>query len=204
MAVPTAAEMRARTGPKPLPRDEVTATLIEGQHLLVESKRLHDEALDVLAAAERQTEDGEAKGPPLKAGQKATPPRVEEINAEQAALIERLAEHQVTIGLTGLPSGDWHRWKEEHPPREDNANDATLAHGRCNSADLFDDLGRYVTSWNGDPITADDWTSWAADAITYADRRDLVSAVVVMHEREQTRVPFLRSASSMTAPSGTA
>lgn len=205
--MPTLAELRARTGPRPLPKATRTVTLIEGQHLLDEFQRLNEELVDLLAAHERVSEDGERAGPPLKAGEKKFPPevdqRIESIRTESAALLDRLGEHQGRIGLTGVEGGDWQRWKDEHPPREDNTADQKIGGGLCNTSDLFADLGRYVTSWNGDPVPEGEWDAWLGESITYADRRDLVRAVLEMHETGLSRVPFSSSGSSTTAPSGT-
>lgn len=208
MSAPTLAELRARSGPRPLPKGTRTVTLIEGQHLLDESQRLNDELVDLLAEHARTDEDGERVGPPPKAGQRKLPAvaqdRLDAIRAQSAALLEQLGEWQGEVGLTGVTGGEWQAWKDDHPPREDSRADHTLTGGRCNSSDLFAALGRYVTSWNGDVLAKDDWDSWLAESITYADRRDLVSAVVDLHETGLSRVPKSPSGSSTTASSETA
>lgn len=198
--MPTLAELRARTGAKPRPRATRRVTLVEGQHLLDESRRLHEQLVDLIASQPGNADDPERTGPPRKAGAKSDP-RIAEIEAAQASLLERLAEHQGEIGLTGLDGGAWQRWKDLHPPREDNRADMTLTGGLCDSSSLFDDLGTFVTSWNGEQVAEGDWDGWLAESITYADRRDLVTAVVAMHEENVVRSPFFSSGSSTTPPS---
>lgn len=200
---PTLAELRARTGPKPRPKATRRVTLVEGQHLLDESRHLHEELVDLLASQATSVDDPDRTGPPRKAGAKSDP-RIAEIETAQASLLERLAAHQGEIGLTGLDGGAWQRWKDLHPPREDNRADLQLTGGLCDSSALFGDLATFVESWNGEKVADGDWDGWLAEAITYADRRDLVTAVVAMHEESVIRSPFFSSGSSGTQPSETA
>lgn len=201
--MPTLAELRARTGAKPRPKATRRVTLVEGQHLLDESRRLHEELVDLLASQPGSVDDAERTGPPRKAGSKADP-RIAEIEESQKSLLHRLAEHQGEIGLSGLDGGAWQRWKDLHPPREDNRADLQLTGGMCDSSALFGDLGTFVESWNGEKVAEGDWDGWLAESITYADRRDLVTAVVAMHEESVVRSPFFSSGSSTTPPSETA
>lgn len=202
--MPTLAELRAQAGPQPLPRAHKVVTLIEGQHLLARSKRLDEELLDLAAQASRTDAEGERTGPPRKAGEGADlGPRAEEIRTEQTELLNDLANFQGEVGLRGLSGGEWQRFKDDHPPREDNTADVRLAGAMCNSSDLFAALGRFVASWNGDDVAPDDWDKWLAERIIYADRRDLVTEVVKMHEDGLTRSPKLRTSSSTTGTSAT-
>lgn len=206
--MPTLAELRAQTGPQPLPRATRIVTLIEGQHLLAESAALRDEALDLAAAASTHDEEGNRTGPPPKAGQGAKDAakrtkRLEEIRKAQASMFDRLAEFQGEVGLTGISGGDWQRFKDANPPREDNAADVQFTGGVCDSSALFKTLGRYVKTWNGEDVADGDWDSWLAERITYADRRDLVAAVVGMHEEGLARSPKLRTGSPTTKPAAT-
>jgi hypothetical protein len=201
---PTLAELRAQTGPQPLPRAYKVVTLVEGQHLLAKSQRLADELLDIAAQAARVDVDGARTGPPRKSGEGADlGPRADEIRAEQAELLNDLADFQAEVGLHGITGGEWQRFKDEHPPREDNAADIRLAGFVCNASDLFSTLGRFVASWNGEDIAADDWDKWLAERIIYADRRDLIADVVKMHEEGMARAPKLRTASPTTEGSAT-
>ena len=207
--MPTLAELRANSGAKSLPMAQCVVTLIEGQHLLTESRRLENERLDLILRAERDAEAAEDDGRKRtqKAGQKAepsVPPRVEEITAELAALVDRLAEFQGTVDLRGITGGEWQRFKDDHPPREDNMADLQVAKGHCDSSALFGQLGRFVVSWNGEEVAANDWDDWLAEKITYADRRDMVTAVVDMHEANLPRIsPKSPTGSSPTEDSAT-
>lgn len=199
---PTLAELRARTGAKPRPKATRRVTLVEGQHLLDESRRLHEELVDLMASMAGAVDDPERSGPPRKAGAKSDP-RIAEIEDAQKSLLRRLAEHQGEIGLVGLDGGAWQRWKDLHPPREDNRADLRLTGGLCDSSDLFGELGTFVETWNGEKVVEGDWDGWLAESITYADRRDLVTAVVEMHEESVARSPFFTSVSSGTPSSAT-
>lgn len=202
--MPTLDEMRARKGAKvPRPRSTQTVTLVTGQHLLDEQKRLNDELLDELANAPARpmNEDGESTGPPLKGGQRSTPARVTEIRDELRALGPRLAEHQAQLTLVGtLSDGDWLLWKDAHPPREDNADDTRVGGGFVNTADLYGELGRFVAEWDGEPVADGDWDSWLADQITFADKAALVSEVVELYETRLSRAPKSPNSSSETEP----
>src|SRR3546814_17618114 len=71
---------------------------------------------------------------------------------------------------TGLDGGAWQRWKDLHPPREDNRADLQLTGGLCDSSALFGDLATFVESWNGEKVADGDWDGWLAESITYADQ----------------------------------
>ena len=203
--MPTLAELRAQSGPQPLPRTSKVVTLIEGQHLLAESERLSEELLSIARDASRTDADGERTGPPRKAGEGASlGPRADEIRARQEQIPDELAQFQGEVGLEGITGGDWQRFKDENPPRENDATDKKWTGGNCNSAALFAALGRFVKTWDGDTVTAKDWDEWLAERITYADRRDLVPAVVPMHEAGLARSPKFRSASATTSRSESA
>lgn len=205
--MPTLAELRAQTGPKPLPKATCTVTLIEGQHLLAKSQQLEEEHLDLRLqsqrAAEVSAEDGRDRT--RKAGETKEPdnPRLKAIEVESRAVVDQLAEFQSEIDLQGLEGGEWQRYKDDHPPREDNKADLRLTGGLCNASELFADLARFVRSWEGEALTKGDWDGWLAERICYADRRDLVTAVVEMHETRLPRSPKLLSSSSQTEPSET-
>lgn len=207
--MPTLAELRAQSGPMPLPRAERTVTLIEGQHLLADAQRLAEERDDLLAAGRNTDDDGNPTGPPQKAGQgakesRARIKRLEEIPSEMAAIVARLGDFQGEVGLTGLTGGDWQRFKDDNPPREDNKADVVYARGHCNATAVFEALGRFVKTWDGEAVTQADWDGWLAERITYADRRELITEVVMLHEQGMNRAPKLPRSSSTTASSETA
>lgn len=195
--MPTLSELRARSGPQPLPRATKVVTLVEGQHLLAESEALSEELRSIALEASRVDEDGERVGPPRKTGEGSSlPPRADEIRARQQAIPDELADHQGEVGLVGVTGGEWQRFKDENPAREDNRHDQDLTGGECNAAALFGALGRFVATWNGEAVSADDWDRWLAERITYADRRDLVPTVVRMHEQGLVRSPKFKTSSS--------
>lgn len=198
--MPTLAELRAQGGQAPRPRSTHTVTLITGQHLLDEQKRLNDDLLDLLAKAARTGDDDEAAARTRKGGQKSLPPRAAEIRQEIAALHGRLAEHQGQITLVGnLSDGEWLRWKDAHPPREDSEADQRLGGGLCNTSDLYADLGLFVAEWNGETLAEGDWLK-VGEQITFADKRDLVTEVVDLYETRLNRAPKSLSDSSETPP----
>lgn len=207
--MPTLAELRAQTGPKPLPRAKRTVTLVEGQHLLARSQELHEQLIDVLEQIEREKEAAKDDGRDRtrKAGEKPEPededPRVVKIRDETRAVVEQLSGFQSEIDLNGLTGGEWQRYKDAHPPREDNKADHRYASGLCNSTDVFNDLGQFVVAWEGEALADGDWNGWLAERICYADRRDLIAAVVDMHENKLPRAPFGPSSASPTESSAT-
>lgn len=199
------AELRAQSGPPPLPRATKVVTLIEGQHLLAETEQLSDELLMIANQATRTDADGERTGPPRKAGEGASlPPRVEEIQARQAEILDELADFQGEVTLKGITGGEWQRFKDENPPREDNPQDLNFTGGACNASAVFAALTRFVSGWNGTDLAPGDWDNWLAERITYADRRDLVAVIVKMHEDGLARSPKFHRSSSTTEPSGSA
>ncbi|RNL63650.1 hypothetical protein EFK50_07865 [Nocardioides marmoriginsengisoli] len=203
----TLAELRAQSGPMPLPKATLTVTLIEGQHLLDDAQRLDQERSDLLAAGRRTDDEGKPTGPPAKAGvgakeSKDRNARLDSIASELDVVGVSLADHQGEIGLQGLSGGDWQRFKDDNPPRLDNAADVRLTGGYCNATAVFNDLARYVVSWNGEPVPEGDWDSYLAERITYSDRRDMITVVVGMHEQGLARAPKLPSSSSQTENSG--
>lgn len=200
----TLAEMRAEaSGPPPRPKATRTVTLIEGQHLLDESRRLNEELVDVLAQAQRDrmTEaDDDSKARARKVGQAPDPDpeppaRALEIKAEQAKMVDQLTEYQAELGLIGISGGEWQLFKEANPARADSQVDLKLAGGHCNADALFAILGRFVATWDGDQLADGDWDNWLAERICYADRRDLIPAVVEMYEEAIFRAPKSRSSS---------
>lgn len=192
----TLAELRARKH-KSLPTHVQRLTL--DQDLLADVQRLEAERNDLLVEAQRaKPVDDESDGPPRKMAGKSLPPRVEEINAELAGLYDRLRDSEGELLLRGISGGEWQQWKDEHPPREGNVSDQEVAYGLCNATDLLNDLGRYVVSWEGEELAADDWRGWFAVQVAPGDLRDLVNAVVMMHERSGVRAPKSLNGSSGT------
>lgn len=188
----TLAELRA-TKPGSLPTRSVTICL--DQALLAKAQRLEAEKTDLMVAEARRTGDGEDReGPPRRQGEGPNP-RISEIDEDLAALYDEMRASEGDLLLRATSGGKWARWKDDHPARDGNQSDETIAYGFCNASDLLDDLGTYVAEWNGEPLAADDWSSWLCDQVAPADLRALCSTVVEMHETRIT-VPKSRSASS--------
>ena len=217
--MPTLAELKAQSGPRPLPQKTVTVTLVEGQHLLAEFEALAQEAIDLDREKTRTTEklkgenaDGEQTGAPRKSGDGADlvrrleeiETRLHEIEERVKALPDDLRQYQGDLMLTGFSGGDWQRFKDDNPPREDNDQDRVLAAGHCNASALFAALGKFVKAWDGEPVTAADWDEWLGERIAYADRRDLIPEVVKMYEGKAATLPKSRSGSPTTPSSASA
>ena len=199
--MPSLSEMRARKGSVARPRSTHTVTLVTGQHLLDEQKRLNDELADELVKAARPQSDEDGDEKPRKMSERATPERVNQIREEIAGLYDKLGEHQGQLTLVGsLSDGQWLSWKQEHPAREDNADDERVGHGYVNTTDLFNALGSFAAEWDGEPLADGDWDSWLADQITFADKAALVTEVVALYETRLSRAPKSQGSSSVTAP----
>lgn len=210
--MPTLAELRAKAGPAPLPRATRTVTLITGQHLVDESKQLREQYADVVVSAQESAEEAEneeaaeSKARVRKAGQRPTdeqpiPPEAEEIMTRLRDLGRQIPDHQGEIGLVGITGGEWHRLKEDHPPREGNVSDIKITGGWCSFDALFAELGRFVATWDGEPVKPGDWEEWLAESIVYADRRELCTDVVNMYEATLERAPKSSTVSSGTESS---
>lgn len=197
------ADMLADSGPAPLPKASIVVTLVQGQHILDELQEIQDEFTDLVRTGGQPVNtEGERMGPPLKAGQRGPRDQVEALRKKSDDAYRRLAEYQVTLGLTGTDGGVWQAWKDAHPPRPGVPSDTHVTRGWCNAADLLEDLDKYVTSWDGDDILPSQWNK-LAEKVTYADRRDICTKVVDMFETGVAKVPFSLSGSSTTKDSAT-
>jgi hypothetical protein len=163
-----------------------------------------------LATEVRLNEDGQAvhpDGSPAKAAEGGTSPEVAEINDRLRVLYAEMNEHTGELTLRGIDAGDWRRWVDEHPARIDGQDnngrpidhpfDADVAYGFCNATDLLARLGDFVVSWNGEPVSREDWDFLRANAVG-GDLKQAARLVVQMHEGEAARAPKLPSPSSGT------
>jgi hypothetical protein len=191
------ADLKAK--PKSLPTRTVRICL--DQEAVADVQRLDAEKSDLLLDTRRGEigDDGERKGPPKRTGEGSIPPRVAEIDAELAALFDRMRESEGDLLLRAIGGGEWQRFKDDHPAREGNKSDEETAYGLCDSAALLADLGRFVVAWNGENFGADDWAGWFAAQVAPADLRELCSEVVQLHE-SRIRVPKVRSTDSSSTP----
>lgn len=172
------ADLRAGRAPS-LPTRVVKVCL--DQEVTAQIQRLTAEREDILFAARRASVDADAAAPPKKASEKATPPRVAEIDAEIEVAWDRIRDAEGELLLRAVTGGEWLRWKDEHPARKDNQVDDRVTFGFCNAVDLMDELARFAVEWNGEALAEGDWDLLAAE-IAPADMTDLVRAVVEMHE----------------------
>lgn len=163
------------------PRRSIRMCLATG--LLAEMQSLTTELAEVLSKSGRGGDDDEAR-PPTRLGN-PEPPRVAEIQARMAELDDELGEHTGELVIQGIDDGEWGRWVDAHPPREEGERgydrDARTAFGICNADALKDDLGRYAFSWNGEPLAEGDWDVIRKNAAP-GDLKEMCQTVVMMHE----------------------
>jgi hypothetical protein len=196
------ADLKAK--PKSLPTRTVRICL--DQEAVADVQRLDAEKADILLDANRGEvdENGERKGPARRLGEGAQPPRVAEIDAEMAALFDRMRESEGDLLLRAIDGGAWQRFKDEHPAREGNKSDEDTTYGLCDSTALLENLGRFVAAWDGENLAVNDWAEWFAAQVAPADLRELCSEVVQLHEARVRVPPKPSSASSGTQPNGSA
>lgn len=190
------ADLKAK--PKSLPTRVVRICL--DQEAVADVQRLDNEKRDLLVDAARSSasDEGERTGPPRRVGESATPPRVTEIDAELEALYDRMRDAEGDLLLRAVGGGEWQRFKDDHPAREGSKTDEEVTYGLCDSSALLSDLGRYVVSWNGEALGAEDWADWFSAQVAPADLRELCSEVVQLHEARVRVPPKSLSASSAT------
>lgn len=188
--MPTLAELRAMPADD-RPETTTTVTLIKGQHLLKEERRLVDEYNDLLIQAERRAEDQrEGRAAPRKVGEGGgNADRLAELKDAIAAIRDRLAEFQGEVDSRGFGPGEWQRYKDDHPARENNRDDKMAAKGCCNATDLLNDLGQFASAWNGEPLADGDWDGGLVDKIMPGDLAQMVRDIVDMHQDRLPRVP---------------
>ena len=97
-------------------------------------------------------------------GAPAAPPRVAEIDERLTAVRARLAELEALMGdyegdvtvTKTLSDGEWAQWRIANPARIQGEpgfrEDIAITGGWCDSDALIDDLARYMTAWNGEPL----------------------------------------------------
>lgn len=162
-----------------LPRRSQRMCLATG--LLAEMQSLTSELAEVLA---HPATDEDGPRPPKRLNPIESP-RAVEIKARMAELDAELAEHTGELVIQGVDDGEWGRWADAHPPREEGEKghdrDLRHAYGIVNADDLKADLGRYAVSWNGDPLGEGDWDFIRANAAP-GDLKELCQTVVMMHE----------------------
>lgn len=194
------AELRAEAKPRRAP--ERSYKLCLAQDVVSRVQVLDDEELALkieLGLGDEDAKTGtERVGDPRHA-------RLNEIEAEKAALYTEMRDNEGEVVLRGIPVGDWQRWVNEHPPRiaeRDktgrpilNPVDEHVAYGICNAQALLDDLAKYVATYNGATVTADDYAFLINNAAP-GDIKELCRIVVQLHEGPGVRAPKASSTSS--------
>lgn len=214
--MPSLADLRARAS---LPMPTTVQRITTDQDLIATAERLEFEEAELkeqIAALRqkvtRADEDGNKTGPPRKSGEGGDiPAQIEALEAQVRDIVEaklpdvyrRITESEDDLVLQAIPGGEWQRWKDEHPPREDNKHDARFGWGLLNFTDLMADLHLFAKSWGGDALTAEDWKMLADKVISPGDLRDCATAVIELQERSGLRIPKSWSGSSETEDSAT-
>lgn len=171
------------------PSTTYKATVGQGRQYVAEIQRLTDEHDALLE--ERATETDRASEQPRAMGEKPTTPRVAEIDARVAdikarlsELLKLIAEYEGDVTVTATVSdGDWAQWRIKHPARAEGEpgfnEDRVVALGWCDSDALIDDLPRYVTAWNGEPLQDGDFD---ALGLMRPDKKQIARLVVGLYE----------------------
>lgn len=175
-----------------------TIEICLAQDLVGEAETLERELLDIKVTAGRDEES------PRKMSEPLLPPRAAEIEERLEAIYGEMDEHTGTLLLRAESPGAWQRWKDAHPPRfEDDEDerrvvsplDLDVTGGYCNAADLFDRLRDFAESWDGEPISDDDW-AYLIDNAAGGDLKDACRKVIDLQEAGGSRAPKSRKPSS--------
>ena len=169
------ADLRAE---KAAARPERSLTLCLAPNLVAEMQTLSSELEHIGTEA--------AAAGPRRQGQ-GDPPRVAEIQARLAELLEQMAEYEGELGIrANLTDGDWRRWCNDHPARDEgypgHEFDQRVTYGYCNADDLLDDLGPFVHTWNSEPLSAEDWSEAIEPRTAPGDKLEIARYVVAMYE----------------------
>lgn len=179
------ADLRANP---PKSRPERSVTICLKPHLVAEVQALTEE-LNNLPAAQILDPEGE-KGPKPRQGQSKPKehPRSVEIRGRMAELFAEMAEHEGELRVrANITDGEWRIWANANPGRDEDekqghARDQEVTFGYCNADALLADLGKYVHSWNGDPLTGTDWAEVFEPNIAGPDLKQIATHVVAMFE----------------------
>lgn len=177
MAKVTLDHLRKGGVPRGLP--ERVYQLCVRRDLLAEVDSLASQLNDAVIAHAREDNDN---APPPRYGEGSEPPAIAETRGRLAALYDEIDEATGELRLRAIRDGEWRQWVNAHPPREDNPRDELVALGICNADELAEDLGKWVLSWDGDTLAADDWTQHIAPLCAGGDLKALVQTVIVMQE----------------------
>lgn len=193
---------------------ERTYELCLSQALVGEVQALVEEKRSLEVASARAADEDNTDGPVKRLGQ-GKDPRIAEIDARLEELYDEMREHTGKLLLRGETGGEWQRWCDKNPPREDGrdergrrvvlALDDTVAYGLCDASALMARLGDFAVSWNGEELQTGDW-DWLREKAPPGDLKEMARWIVQMHETNGIKpLPGKsRSGSSETAPSETA
>lgn len=201
------AELRAEAKPRPMERAYnlcLAQDLVARVQVLGEEKQALALEVGIDDAASSDDEDEKPKKPRRAADPRTA--RIKEIDTELEALYEQMREHSGEVVLRARPAGEWQQWVTKNPARfsdqqDENGRaqilsiDEQVAYGMCSAAALLDDLKRYVASWNGEDVTAEDYR-YLIDNAAPGDVKEMCRIVVQMHEAVGARAPKASSTSS--------
>ena len=193
------ADLRAdKAARKPQSLPERAIPLCLAPHLVAEVMSLSMQ-LDAMPAPTLD-DNGERKGPPARIGLRPEDAGAREIRDRIRVLLDEMAEYDGVLRVRAIDDGEWRRWVDEHPPRPEGQpghdRDVEVAGGYCNADDLIDSLATYAHSWNGEELADGDWEELLAGNISGADKKDVATAVVTMHE---SRLDFQQWRSGLSA-----
>lgn len=146
----------------------------------------------------RAVEAEEASGGRRRVGSKSKAATIaQQIDTKRT----EMEEHTVTVRVRAHEHGEWRRWCDDHPAREDHDTDQKVFMGLCNADDLIGSLGDYVVAINGEEPKDGDWEFVFANANS-GDRSGLARVVASMHETSvdipKSRLAWLNSRRSDT------
>lgn len=186
------ADLRAGTPARP--ERSLTVTVGEGVRYVAKIMALQDELEE---AVTRMTGDGS----PRKMGE-GVPPELDALREQIAEQARLMGDYEGTILIRATRTdGEWRRWCNEHPPREDGKpgrdrdveltgwSDGRRSVARCNADALMDDLATYVVEWEGERLEDGDFDRLG---IAGPDRKQIARMVVDMYENEALDVPKWR------------
>jgi hypothetical protein len=199
----TLAELRA-SSVVTLP--ERTYPICLAQNLVAEVELLSNEQTEIQMAKRLLDPEGEPVQKPKRLAE-AENPRVTEIRDRLEQLYEEMRDHTGVLLLRAQESGWWTTWRDENPARPGpadesgrptvNAVDQFVTQGWCDSSALLDDLGRYVVSYNDEPMTPENW-AFIRSAAAPGDLKAVCTLVVQMQEGAGARAPKASSSPSST------
>lgn len=180
----TLADLRSA---KPQSRPERSLTLCLRPDIVAEVMAL-TEHLDTLATTPPAPEPAEGEdrtGPPRRQVPPPEHPDAAGVREQISQKLAEMAEHEGELRVRATSDGDWRRWVDGNPPREEgtpgHSRDLEVAGGYCNADRLIESLATYAHSWDGEELTEGDWEILASN-ISGADLKQVAQSVVSMHE----------------------